>query len=316
MITLQQVREFMKNSKSPVQLVMHYDEVLQKNLKWPAWAEQKEDGVWCGVVWDGEEIGFFSRTGNEWYHELTSLVFTKDEAPEFNSATPPGLYVAELVNSEMSLETLSGLVNTNRKQKWTSDEWYLMLGCSLRFHDYIALPHLLAGGSLYGHATRRWYLSGHIPAHYIIPGTLVHTDEQWRAFAQMQVDAGREGAVLKQADADWVAGHKGYRVTKLVKGLDVDLRCVGVSLDGKGKRAGTLAKIMVSYKGKIVGADLGKGWTDERRAALLAEYQEDPSSVVGRIWHVHALQEGSAGGLRLPKAMSRRIDKTVADDEV
>ena len=53
MITLQQVREFMKNSKSPVQLVKHYDEVLQKNLKWPAWAEQKEDGVWCGVGWDG-----------------------------------------------------------------------------------------------------------------------------------------------------------------------------------------------------------------------------------------------------------------------
>jgi ATP-dependent DNA ligase len=131
----------------------------------------------------------------------------------------------------------------------------------------------------------------------------------------MQVASGREGAVLKQLDADWIAGHKGYRVTKMVRGLDVDLRCVGVSLDGKGKRAGTLANIMVSYKGKVVGADLGKGWTDEKRAALLAEYQADPNSVVGQVWHIHALQEGSAGGLRLPKAMSRRIDKPIADDE-
>ena len=310
MITLQQVREFMKNSKSPVQLVKHYDEVLQKNLKWPAWAEQKEDGVWCGVVVCGGEFTFFSRTGNEFYSGIaglelqTPLLYAKD-----------GLYIAELVNPTLSLEELSGLVNTNRKTPWTKYERGVMDGCCLRLHDYVPLPHLLAGECGWPLAARRHALERNADGKYIIPGTLVHTDEQWRAFAQMQVDTGREGAVLKQMDADWVAGHKGYRVTKLVKGLDVDLRCVGVSLDGKGKRAGTLAKIMVSYKGKVVGADLGKGWTDEKRAALLAEYQEDPDSVVGRVWHVHALQEGSAGGLRLPKAMSRRIDKTVADDE-
>lgn len=311
MITLQQVREFMKNSKSPVQLVKHYDEVLQKNLKWPAWAEQKEDGVWCGVVRCGGVFAFFSRTGNEFYSELARLEL---QTPLLLSKN--GLYIAELVNPVLTLEELGGLVNTNRKAPWTMYERDAMDKCQLRFHDYVPLSALMSGFSAPRQAERRYTLATTLPHQYIIPGTSVHTDEQWRAFAQMQVDAGREGAVLKQLDADWVAGHKGYRVTKLVKGLDVDLRCIGVSLDGKGKRAGTLAKIMVSYKGKIVGADLGKGWTDEKRAALLAEYQEDPSSVVGRIWHVHALQEGSAGGLRLPKAMSRRIDKSVADDEV
>lgn len=311
MITLQQVREFMKNSKSPVQLVKHYDEVLQKNLKWPAWAEQKEDGVWCGVVSAGGEFGFFSRTGNEFYSGLAGL-----ELQTLLLGRQYGLYVAELVNPVLTLEELSGLVNTNRKAPWTMYERDAMDKCQLRFHDYIPLAHLLVGGCSATFTLRRRALGDILPPQHIIPGTLVHTDEQWRAFAQMQVDAGREGAVLKQLDADWVAGHKGYRVTKLVKGLDVDLRCVGVSLDGKGKRAGTLAKIMVTYKGKVVGVDLGKGWTDEKRAALLAEYTADPSSVVGRVWHVHALQEGSAGGLRLPKAMSRRIDKTVADDEV
>lgn len=316
MITLQQVREFMKNSKSPVQLVKHYDEVLQKNLKWPAWAEQKEDGVWCGVVWDGAAIGYFSRTGNEFYHELSPAVFTKDAAPKFTATTPPGLYIAELVNPQISLEELSGFVSTNRKVKWAGAEWYQMLHSRLRFHDYIPLDALLEGKYVMWHCGRQAALRYIIDGAFVIPGTLVYTDEQWRDFARMQVDAGREGAVLKQREGDWLAGHKGYRVTKLVRGLDVDLRCVGVSLDGKGKRAGTLAKIMVSYKGKVVGADLGKGWTDEKRAALLAEYQEDPDSVVGRVWHIHALQEGSAGGLRLPKAMSRRIDKTVADDEV
>lgn len=310
MITLQQVRKFMKNSKSPVQLVKHYDEVLQKNLRWPAWAEQKEDGVWCGVAVVGAEVGFFSRTGNEFYYQLSGLELQSPLLGKWS-----GLYIAELVNPALTLEELSGLVNTNRKTEWGMYERDAMDKCQLRFHDYISLGKLLGGGNGAPFSLRREVLCNNLPEKYIIPGTLVHNDEQWRALAQMQVDAGREGAVLKQLDADWVAGHKGYRVTKMVRGLDVDLRCVGVSLDGKGKRAGTLAKIMVSYKGKVVGADLGKGWTDEKRAALLAEYQEDPASVVGRIWHIHALQEGSAGGLRLPKAMSRRIDKTTADDE-
>lgn len=314
MITLQQVREFMKNSKSPVQLVKHYDEVLQKNLKWPAWAEQKEDGVWCGVVWDGEEIGYFSRTGNEFYSMLHIDMFSSRNHPDMDGKAP-GLYVAELVNDVLSLEELSGLVNTNRIQPWTEEQLDWMYDSELRFHDYIPLPDLLTGGCKNPLEYRRHQLLYNIGTQHVIHGCLVYDDAQWQAFADRQIDAGREGAVLKQLDADWVAGHKGYRVTKMVKGLDVDLRCVGVSLDGKGKRAGTLAKIMVSYKGKVVGADLGKGWTDEKRAALLAEYQADQSSVVGRIWHIHALQEGSAGGLRLPKAMSRRIDKTVADDE-
>lgn len=315
MITLQQVREFLASAKSPVQLVKHYDEVLQKNLKWPAWAEQKEDGVWCGVVWDGEGIGYFSRTGNEFYSMLCSDVFSSRNHPDMNGKAP-GLYVAELVNPLLTLEELSGLVNTNRTQPWTEEQLDWMYDSQLRFHDYIPLPDLLTGTCNDPHEGRRHQLLCNIGAQHVIPGCLVYDDAQWQAFADRQIAAAREGAVLKQTDADWVAGHKGYRVTKLVRGLDVDLRCTGVCLEGKGKRAGTLAKIYVSYHGKQVGCDLGKGWTDEKRAELLAEYKADPSSVVGRVWHIHALQAGSKGGLRLPKAMSRRIDKPVADDEV
>jgi hypothetical protein len=311
MITTQQVREYFAKTKNPVQLVKHYDEVLQKNLKWPAWAEVKEDGVWCGVVWDGVQVGYFSRTGNEFFEPLRWLGLH-----DCLLNSPPGLYIAELVNNLFSLEELSGLVNTNRVAVWDAYQQGRMARAALRFHDYIPLDHLLGGGSDWTHALRLHTLRSVVNARHIVQGELVRTDAQWRAFADRQIVNGKEGAVLKQLAADWVAGHKGYRVTKMVRGLDVDLRCVGVSLDGKGKRAGTLAKIMVSYHGKVVGADLGKGWTDEKRAALLVEYAADPSSVVGQVWHVHALQEGSAGGLRLPKAMSRRIDKPIADDEV
>lgn len=310
-ITMQRVREYMAATKSPVQLVKHYDEVLQKNLTWPAWAERKEDGVWCGVAVCDGEFAFFSRTGNEFYHQLGDLEL---QTPLIGCSA--GLYIAELVNPTLTLEELSGLVNTNRKTPWSGYERLCMEQSRLRFHDYVTLPQLLGGVSQTPFKVRRRVLCAELPEDCIIPGATVRDDAEWRVFVSSACHGGEEGAVLKQLDANWVAGHKGYRVTKLVRGLDVDLRCVGVSLDGKGKRAGTLAKIMVSYKDKVVGADLGKGWTDEKRAALLAEYTADPSSVVGRVWHIHALQEGSAGGLRLPKAMSRRIDKPFADDEV
>lgn len=317
MTTMQQIRAFMASASNPVQLVLHYDEANHKLMKWPAWAEQKEDGVWCGLVKapagtvGPDEVAFFSRTGNEFYHELETLDL---QDVVYNAGT--GLYIAELVNPVLSLEELSGLVSTNRVKPWTGVEYEAMKHCRMRYHDYIPLDDLLQGHCTMWHRGRRAVLLDRIPVEHVIPGMLVHDEGQWKSFVDKHIALGHEGAVRKETEGDWVAGHKGYRVTKEVRGIDLDLRCIGVCLEGKGKRAGTLSKIYVSYKGKKVGCDLGKGWTDEKRAALLFEYRVDPSSVVGKVWHIHALQEGSKGSLRLPKAMSRRIDKTIADDEV
>jgi hypothetical protein len=178
MITLQDVRDYFAKTKSPVQLVKHYDEVLQKNLKWPAWAEQKEDGVWCGVVRAHKEFGFFSRTGNEFYSQLSGLEL---QTPLLGGQD--GMYITELVNPVLSLEELSGLVNTNRKASWTMYERDAMDKCQLRFHDYIPLGDLLSGRSYMSHADRVSWLMVNVPHGVVIPGTLVHTDEQWRAFA-------------------------------------------------------------------------------------------------------------------------------------
>ncbi|CAL1776975.1 ATP-dependent DNA ligase, partial [Acinetobacter phage vB_AbaP_ABW132] len=96
--------------------------------------------------------------------------------------------------------------------------------------------------------------------------------------------------------------------------------CVGVEY-GKGKREGQIAKLKFSYKGSVFSADLGKGWTDERRKALTSQYEalEHPAALsewnpIGKIWEVKALQESSTGkALRLPKVIRVREDKEKPD---
>lgn len=144
--------------------------------------------------------------------------------------------------------------------------------------------------------------------------------EEIEQIAERYIAAGLEGVVVKQPDASWLAGHKGYRAMKIVRGVSLDLRCVGV-LYGKGKRAGQIAALEFEYKGNKFKADLGKGWTDERRAALTSQYEAldhpdalDEWNPVGKIWEVKALDISSTGkALRLPKVVRVRWDKDEPD---
>src|SRR5690606_4320085 len=86
-------------------------------------------------------------------------------------------------------------------------------------------------------------------------------------YAAEEIAAGAEGIVGKQLQANYEAGHKGYRVVKKVRDLHVDLKCLAVET-GKGKRTGQIARLQFKYKGKLFWADLGEGWTDEKRIDL------------------------------------------------
>src|SRR5690606_34111856 len=127
-------------------------------------------------------------------------------------------------------------------------------------------------------------------------------------YAAEEIAAGGEGIVGKQLDANYEAGHKGYRVVKKVRDLHVDLKCLAVET-GKGKRTGQIARLQFKYKGKLFWADLGEGWTDAKRIQMTYDWQhhpEDPHRIpspIGSIFHVKALQESSKGVLRLPKVM-------------
>ena len=311
MITAKRLLGHFQGVDKPFQLVLHYSDVNAKHKVFPVWGEVKYDGVFCAVVVDDEGSTAVSRTGKPFYSEINNLIYPL--VPHCK-----GVWIAELCNKRCSLEVLSGLVNPNRVKPWTAEEKELMRGVDMFFHDALTLEECIAGFSAVQQQIRRNRLHWHVCT---ADGKWLYSQDELETFAAEEIAKGGEGIVIKQPDADYVAGHKGYRVAKIVRDLHVDLMCLDVQT-GKGKRTGQIAKLQFKYKGKLFWADLGEGWTDEKRILLTECWQlattnafkmDHPYNPIGKVFHLKALQESSKGVLRLPKAMEMRVDKFVED---
>lgn len=298
----------MQLRSNPVQLVKHIDEVPQYKLRWPAWGEVKHDGVWFGMlVSQGETIGI-SRTGK--VYQNTDLIGS-EQLMRVGASRHPGLYIGELVNPGMSLEELSGCVNPNRKTPLSHEMHLKMLASDVIFHDYVTIADFIKGMCVDGFRVRRNTLRVLAPPLNVIEGKYIYSREEFDEFADEVIKGGGEGAVLKQLNDYWEAGHKGSRVTKAVRGLHVDLICTAVKY-GKGKREGLIAALAFQYKGNHFWADLGKGWDDSARKGM-TESHENGHGPIGKMFHVYGLQESSKGVIRLPKVAEQRFDKEVPD---
>lgn len=308
-----EIKEFLAKSKNPVQLVKNHHELSkkakEKDLTWPAVVQIKYDGVYCMAIRDVDGVlGFFSRTGNQFY--IGSLLFAK-----LNQIVPheAGVYIGELVNDNISLERLSGYVNTNRTTPWAMPDVDAMQHSYIMFHDHLTLDELIAGKSKVGYVMRYDQMRCLVlHTQYVVQNYFCYTTYDFEQFAEQAIEDGHEGAVRKELGADWVAGHKGYRTTKIVRGISADLECVGVVI-GEGKFDGLIAGLDFMWKGKRFTAGLGKGWDLDTMKVHTAAWQQDESNVVGQIWKVTALQESSKGVLRLPKVGEMRFDKVQAD---
>ncbi|WDS49600.1 ATP-dependent DNA ligase [Acinetobacter phage F70-K44] len=312
------IEEYLAKTKNPVQLVKHFDEVPESKIAYPLIGQIKYDGVYILIVMHNGMPKAYSRTGKEYYHELYSTTYFKSLF-----GLDDGVYIGELVAPTITLEELSGLVSTNRKVEWGTADIEAMDQSYVMLHDYLHFDKFLDGYSEAAYMVRYYELKRQLIAvnldQYLVRNTAIYNREDADEFAEVFIKGGKEGVVFKQ-NLDWVAGHKGYRTMKIVRGLSLDLLCVGVEY-GKGKRAGQIAKLKFSYKGNVFSADLGKGWTDERRKALTSQYEalEHPDALsewnpVGKIWEVKALQESSTGkALRLPKVIRVREDKEEPD---
>lgn len=316
-MNMEYIQDYLANCKNPVQLVKHMDEIPERQINYPLIAQKKYDGLYILVVVTYDGIKFFSRTGKEYYWELGEALLRHN----FCNLSD-GVYIGELCNDTVSLEILAGLVSTNRKKHWSGEELSSIEEAYIMFHDFLTLEEFVDGCSGAAYMVRYYLLKQQLVKagldQYLVLNTATYNREDADEFADTIIAEGGEGAVFKQ-NVGWHAGHKGYRAMKIVRGLTLDLLCTGVQY-GKGKREGQIAKLELSYKGNRFFADLGKGWTDERRIELTCQYRmwlcnnDEGNTPVGKIWEVKALQESSTGkALRLPKVQRVREDKTEPD---
>lgn len=299
------------------QKVKHLGELSAKGTKYLQASKRlitqvKEDGVHCAVVvqpyYSTFRIGLFSRTGKAFtcVRHMVSLLTEQALAGNLGA----GVYFGELVCPKLTLEELSGLVNPNRKA--TPDDWD-QGGLSLRLFDHLTLTEFLDG-----HSDR--YYENRLSACNFDPNSEIGSimqqvtthfvpdlDSTGPIFDEVTA-AGGEGVVIRDAEAPWEAGHKGHYAVKRVRDVSYDLLCIGAE-SGKGKREGLVAKLLFRWRdGKTLKADLGKGWTDDKRPSI-----EDAGTLIGGVYRVYGLQDSSKGLIRLAKVGERRIDKTEPD---
>lgn len=291
-----------------VQFVKNYEEVTEKRKKFPMLAQVKEDGVFSMIVVRGDgAAASFSRTGKRMTNTDRMVEDTLFEG------TYPGVYIAELVNPELSLEELSGAINPNRV-KPLPEELGNTIEQSSRyvFHDHLFLHEFTQGFSERSYSRRLLCLRsvGFLTTNSVV----VLSYQDARNFADKTIEDGGEGIVLKQ-DLPWEAGKKDHRSMKIVREVSYDLECIGVE-EGKGKYSGKVANLIFRWRdGQTIKAMLGKGWShlDAQVMWEIREHRYNLLSPIGRIFEVYGLQDSSKGKIRLPKAGERRIDKETPD---
>jgi len=292
------------------QLVKHYDEVVEKNKAGKRLCVQtKKDGVCSLVAVYKGKLEIFSRTGKK----FTNTHNIKDKLLTMNLGD--GIYMGELTCDLASLEVLSGAVNPNRVNRLSEDLIHIPNNLVINFFDLVSVEAFSYGVATETYELRYNELRSRVVSEsyrvFILSYVTVDSEEKIRMILNLAVDKGEEGVVIRDLDAGWVAGHKGYRVMKLVRGVDYDLLCINYEV-GTGKYSDKVANLIFKWKGvKEIKCMLGKGWTHDMAKDMLTNVKSDPP--IGKIFQVYALEESSKGKLRLPKVGELRHDKVSPD---
>ncbi len=323
-----------KLSNKVTQLVKHFAEVPDSRKKDKRYGIQlKKDGV-CAItiIRDGVPI-IFSRTGRKFTN--TSKICHDIMALNLRD----GVYFGELCCDlkHISLEMLSGVVNPNRTAEVTEihEAYDALDNMHMYFYDLISIESFKEGTSNTPFLTRYNNLVDRVhdkvspdrPDSVSVINMVPVEASQIENFLEVAVKYGEEGIVIIDLDADWEAGHKGYRKMKKVRGVDYDLLCIGYE-EGTGKYKGKVANLIFQWKdGKTIKCMLGKGWTHDMAEDMFKAIQVSQNiysdfaarkavaglSPIGKIFQVYALEESSKGKLRLPKVGEQRHDKGQAD---
>ena len=292
-------------------LVKHLREVSDKNIEFPMAAQLKVDGVHCLVVAYKGDVQCFTRTGN--------MMTNVDVVRNAMVFVPDGVYMGELTTTAPhTLEELSGVVNPNRTEPL---DWYgqaQAAGLFVQWFDWVPIGSFISGGTAGNWLARHEQLTKRLAdtdaAKGILPFTLVHDMEVLEKFAQACIDSGEEGACFRNLTSGWEAGHKNWKIVKVVRDTSYDLMCVGVE-DGKGKAAGMVANFLMQWQdGEVIKVPPGKGWDDvDKKRAFEAAGTGTLADPIGKVYRVTALRDSSKGKLRLPKCREHRHDKLEGD---
>jgi ATP-dependent DNA ligase len=278
-----------------IQLAQPLEKVNPDKLTWPRWVSEKIDGVYCIAHKDFYGvITTYSRTG-EIYTSMEHIaallwpVLDKCDLIIFE-AYIPGKWQAEA----------SGAARDTKAQHPE-----LVPHC----HDLLFEKEFTEGGGrpYYERNADLYFRLCEKGMHrYYASQTAVEDIEAAQKYAQIIIDQGREGAVMRNPSAPYSPGKRNPDIIKIKQGVSYDLEVLDM-YEGKGKYAGTLGGLICKWKdGQTIQIS---GMTDQQRH----DWWNEVTSIIGKIVQVDAMTNSSKGLLREPRFKGIRHDKVKGD---
>lgn len=298
--------------EQPQMLASAYDEkLIQKHIKWPAFAQLKADGARCFAEVTDDGVKFFSRAGNEYQglHKLAKelMIITEDarkrhpsgvmidgelvyHAPKVEPKADNDLFgmfeepeelskAAEFQNVDRS--TSNGLANKSLKGTISQIE---ASGMKLQAWDYVPLDVVYSEGEKPGFAydVRFRALETMIAEGVALHGfdSVILIENQWvynlkeaREVYKKYVDQGLEGIILKNMGSFW-ENKRSKNLIKFKEVIDIAMEIVGFYPHSKdpNKLGGVQLK---SLCGKIT-SDCGSGFKDTTRVKVKGKWVDIP----------------------------------------
>lgn len=320
--------------EQPQMLASSYDEkLIQKHIKWPAFAQLKADGARCFAEVTDDGVKFFSRAGNEYQglHKLAKelMIMTEDarkrhpsgvmidgelvyHAPKvepkadndlfgmFEEEMPELSKAAEFQNVDRS--TSNGLANKSLKGTISQVE---ASGMKLQAWDYVPLDVVYSEGEKPGFAydvrfrALEIMISEAVVLHgfdsvILIENQIVHNLKEAREVYKKYVDMKLEGIILKNIGSFW-ENKRSKNLIKFKEVIDIAMEIVGFYPHSKdpNKLGGVELK---SLCGKIT-SDCGSGFKDTTRVKVKGKWVDIPIDERDEMDRERLMKEALEGNL-------------------
>lgn len=300
--------------EQPQMLASAYDEkLIQKHIKWPAFAQLKADGARCFAEVTDDGVKFFSRAGNEYQglHKLAKelMIITEDarkrhpsgvmidgelvyHAPKVEPKADndlfgmfeeemPELSKAKEFQDVVDRSTSNGLANKSLKGTISQVE---AAGMKLQAWDYVPLDVVYSEGEKPGFAydVRFRALEAMIAEGVALHGfdSVILIENQWvynlkeaREVYKKYVDQGLEGIILKNMGSFW-ENKRSKNLIKFKEVIDIAMEIVGFYPHSKDPNK--LGGVQLkSLCGKIT-SDCGSGFKDTTRVKVKGKWVDIP----------------------------------------
>ena len=321
-------KDFIK--EIPCMLAQPYNEKTIKNIKFPAIAQEKADGMRCIIIRDEYSFNFFSRNGSplDLPHIRELLLQYENNNKELN-----GIIDCEIIgikNGEiLSRQISNGLCNKLIRNTIKENELN-MLG--IQVWDFIKENE----NKVY--KDRFDEVSGVVekinnPFITLINSKIVNNIDEARIMFKDMLKQNKEGIILKNLSNVW-ENKRSKDLVKFKEELSVDLKVVDV-IEGDGDFKGGLGALVCESADGLLRVNVGTGFSLEDRGLqndlssgkkvirVIRDFKDTKELYMGKIAEVmyNAIIEDKNSNIKslfLPRLLKIRDDKNTANrlDEI